>query len=567
MPNECVKLYDSLFRHSTANSMVKSWAMAHKASCLYYRGEDSKADYLFSRVFELSDDKADRAFMGFEGKNMRKSLSYCKNNRERANLYILKSLKNPGRALKDIKNIYYIDPYSNKLEVLIGREINKLEDWVLTKKYSGFSPASNSYIFEKMNYKSDLAYLSKVRSFVEEVAQSEKVNNPSYWYLAAAHLCLISDSLDAGKKYLKLADQAKGKTKRIEMQLKYSSVLLFVNHEGGITASMENDLHEDLSYLQRNRKYMKNFDRQFSNLMLAISDTYKNQKSVWKAGLFKSKVVSAYMQDDNKYDYSNYFYYLDDHASVEDMDTMIALLRKKDKTPYEKFLYEKVGQDKLRLLDLYGTKYLRKNMLHKAYSIFEQVPDIFYDTTQYSYKLYLDANPFYVNLEDGHGRSYADTVCYNKREMVREMLSFIQKAEHDEKNKAYHFYLLGNAYYNMTHHGNSWMMYKYWWSGEEMGSDFSYNNQVYYGSERAKKYYLLAFEAAKEEKFKVLCLRMAGICQENKNYLSNSIWEKKKVRNNYYRLMEEKYPDFYRQMVLECAPVEEFLPIKLKRIL
>ncbi|MFL5728159.1 MAG: hypothetical protein ACJ75J_01625, partial [Cytophagaceae bacterium] len=73
---DCIALYDSLIEPSKEKSMVKWWALSHKATAANFSGNSAYADYLFSKVFANSKDKVNRAFMGFEGKDMDSSLKF-----------------------------------------------------------------------------------------------------------------------------------------------------------------------------------------------------------------------------------------------------------------------------------------------------------------------------------------------------------------------------------------------------------------------------------------------------------------------------------------------------------
>lgn len=576
---EAIQWYDSVFERSTGKTVVKYWALSHKASCTHFRGDPAYADYLFSQVFELSDEKSERAAQGFAGKDLEKTLAYCKNNRERANVHIIRELRNPGRALKGIKEIFATDPASGKLEVLMGREISKLEDWLLTSKYTEFGPASYSYSQE--NKQSDLAYLKELRSFVAKAAFSKKTGNPSFWLLTLSHLYFLENDFAKGKETLALASLAKGKTERIEMQIRYSNALLTVYDSQTMTDSLESELYKDLQYLETHKKHMKNFDRHYSNLLLAVQHHYKSQSEIWKAGLLQSRVKSEIRYHPNRWCYSHYFNFLDAFASEADMDTIIALLNKKKKTPFEKYLVATVDEDKYRLMDLQGTKYLRKNRLRKALSIYRRIPDAFWNSDQYAYKYYLDANPFYVDVRraEQHMPGYADTVRYNKRQFVEKLLEYLTKAEAYPGKKDQYYYLAANAYYNMSYYGNSWMMHKYWWSIGDMDSheednrlDMGYDNQAYFGCERARRFYMKAYHASQDKKLKALCLAMAGRCAYNMGSF-RAIFIKHKERqlssgkNYYYSLLEKKYPEYYKKLILECAPSEEFLPVRLNKII
>jgi len=63
------------------------------------------------------------------------------NNAERSNLYALAALKQKGQALENLQKAYQFDASNPLVELLIVREINKLEDWLMSNPLTGLGPA------------------------------------------------------------------------------------------------------------------------------------------------------------------------------------------------------------------------------------------------------------------------------------------------------------------------------------------------------------------------------------------------------------------------------------------
>ncbi|MDG2440859.1 MAG: hypothetical protein P8M19_04240, partial [Crocinitomicaceae bacterium] len=115
------------------------------------------------------------------------------------------------------------------------------------------------------------------------------------------------------------------------------------------------------------------------------------------------------------------------------------------------------------------------------------------------------------------------------------------------------YFQAANCYFNMTYHGNSWMMTRYYSSsGEYYGSHEDNGN--YYNCSRAKKYYLMAMESATTDNLKALCLRMAGRCED---YGARSRFSDTGGRNNiYYDQLKKDYKSQSKHMLVRCTSFE-----------
>jgi len=60
-------------------------------------------------------------------------------------------------------------------------------------------------------------------------------------------------------------------------------------------------------------------------------------------------------------------------------------------TQFEKYMSSKLINERNRILDLIGTKYLRLNNLQEARNVFKTLPDTFWSSNNENYNSYLDA--------------------------------------------------------------------------------------------------------------------------------------------------------------------------------
>ena len=128
------------------------------------------------------------------------------------------------------------------------------------------------------------------------------------------------------------------------------------------------------------------------------------------------------------------------------------------------------------------------------------------------------------------------------------------------------YFTLGNAAYNMSHHGNSWMMVRYGWSIHEIARDEAFlprnDEKNYYDLELAKNYYIKAAAISQDKPFAGLCLRMAVKCDEFKemtsgprNYEQNQQVFKSPLRDE----LLKKFPDKYDELINDCGSFYKYI--------
>ncbi|MBK7305864.1 MAG: hypothetical protein IPI88_01795 [Chitinophagaceae bacterium] len=88
-------------------------------------------------MFAASTAKRISNYLGFNWSVDRKAnkndyLDMCKGDKERAAMLALFALSSSDNSLPDMKEIFRLNPASEELEVLVVREINKLEEKYLT---------------------------------------------------------------------------------------------------------------------------------------------------------------------------------------------------------------------------------------------------------------------------------------------------------------------------------------------------------------------------------------------------------------------------------------------------
>jgi len=583
---QAVKLYDQYIAPLQSESIVRYWGMMHKATSLHHIGQEAAADYNFAMGFKNAPNKRSRAYLGFEGKNMNASLQFAKNKEEKAALWLMKGIKSPGKAFEAISKMYALAPSMPELNLLLTREINKIEDWILTPAYTGFQSASSySFYFEEAtehNKNNDKKYLEKILDFVEQSILKNNVSDPAFWNLAAGYLSFMDDNYLQANTYLQQAEIANDSSKSIQNQIHLTRIMAFTNDYGGISEEAEKQLFESIKWLQKEypvKKKGKNdyyhINTTFAKVMHALAARYEKNEDFPKAAMYISQINDLMRAPTKEFIgemYSDYFFYLNEFASTEDLQNLLKIIDKKDKSPYEQFLSKEIIADKNKILDLLGTMYLRQDKLKESFAIFEQIPSNYWKSNTFSYYTYLDANPFYANFYSGHSPTIADTIRYTKPEFVSEMLSLKAIAAEGGLDEANCNLLIANGYYNITFYGNSWMMVRYW-ATESWRSDLNRRANSYddvshfYGCTRAKEFYIKAAETASKCSFSALCYRMAGKCDYRQELFERTLsaenaWDIESPQfkdNPYYQLLKSNFGEYYDRLIDNCTSFNDFI--------
>ena len=106
-------------------------------------------------------------------------------NRDKATMVAMLAAREPGRSLKSLQRAYQFDPTLPDLSKLLAREVNKLENWLLSPKLHG-QPLRFEIPYQENDngpdnaalLKADLEHLSACRTFVAKVIAEQKRTDP-----------------------------------------------------------------------------------------------------------------------------------------------------------------------------------------------------------------------------------------------------------------------------------------------------------------------------------------------------------------------------------------------------
>jgi len=479
------------------------------------------------------------------------------------------AFKNPARAKDQIVEIAELNPNSELLDLLLIREINKIEDWYFTDRYTSYGTGITSECYEceqfkfidEKNFLSDKKYLKKFMLEVEDIVAKPGIENRGLWFTSLAYMAYMLDDNEATKKYGRLGT-THAKSDEIDGQLEVINLMNDVKHSQSWDLNFQTILMDQIKEIDLYKNDIYRYDHFRGQMMLAISRKFLDEGNVVIAALFESKVsgnvIEPYMSWWDQRGYQA-FDLLNENATSKDLDELFDLWDKKDKTELEEFLFSDMEPFRWRITDLWATQYLREDKLNQANLIYNMIPDSVWQVhnsdLHYYYAQELDADPFESSF---YGSSYwqISKDRYTKPEFVKEIIRLKKLIKGPVKDKAYYALLLGNAYYNMTHSGNSYYYTEYSWSSYG-NDDFKRNNDYYYNAERAKEYYELAESVAPNKEFAAFCHRMQIKCIQTSYYDYEDYKKKKSLVEKEWEVFAQLYPE-HSKFLTNCDKFEYY---------
>ncbi len=592
-------VYNKYFGKVDPNNLMSIWAGLFRA--MWTSVDENDRYRYFIQVFSNSDEKKFRCVQLFTDGYNPESLT----NPEQSVAIVMESVKNPGRALEQICKAYSLDKQNKFIPFLILREINKLEDWLITPlfydkfSYSNSDPFHCAYYDSWMeeykrehpedvqeeqedettkqlqaeNLLTDQQYMDQLKSLLIQVLSESKGETKDFYAISLAHISLLQENAIEAKKYLSMVSDKANPTIQLQKKLEtiwiaiktqdiesdaFQSVFLknITDMEKVSTPDYENKqmLYTLISSLST--EYYKKNNRVYGNLMRLKSDVYRHSIGNWWSEGENDWYIREYRTGDV---YSSLEYF-DKNATIADMDIMIDLLEKKNKSPFEEYLCAQPLGSVNAYKDLKGTLAFRNNDLQLAYTTFASMPQDYWNSNHLSFSTYLNEDPFVPKgLRANKYRRF--DYHFNKADFVKELIDLEKQASSD-KSKAVDCYIkLGNAYFNTSYWGNAWMMIRY---GSDTG-DLYYSRidclpqwmRDYMTAGIARNYYEKALKDAVNDEQRAYVLVMLSYIHRHCYEFLNA--EKDKTLALEYGTRFSRYNQTKAFRMYECPGLRHFL--------
>ncbi len=548
---ELLKLYDKLMPKVHANpSLIDYWIMGHKAGALLKLGRRVEASYLYSLIFANCPSKRQTAFQSFSIKNNQEwkdLMLMCKSDDERAMIYTIRANDDTSRAVEEMSHIYNLDPLNENLELLMVKEIFKLEKDLLGIDFNDKKRRNKTYF--KTPRKEVGKYHERLRDFAKKCIKERQVDNRDFWRVAEGYLTFLGgDYYESEKTFRHVKETLERPNKELTEQLEVAELALKIAQmDSNLDSEDENEIGNIIRDNPHYWKY-KDFPDYMNDKLYHVFE-----KSGEKGKSFRIRYPFRALQM---------------NPDLEIIEDLLEICRKENKSNLEAALVKKDNLITIEndLIKLKGITFFNNGKIEAAAEIFGKLPRNEYDEK---------FNPFHENIIDDPNEIILDTTLYDRVGVIGELLDLEYKGRaHLLTDGAVSFYQLGNAYYNMSYFGNSWQVLDLYRSGANWRYSSKGNN--YYTSEsdlgnlenmnldKAKLYYETALEIAKDDELKAKVCFMLAKCSLNEFYLDkdtnyDSYDDKVPVLPEQYfkyhkRLIEEfSETEFFEEVIEECS--------------
>lgn len=518
----------------------KTWM--EPAAAFYLAGmlNNPQRDLAFADCFDRTTDKQFRMVQLFVSHEVENYVKLANSDKQRATLLVMRDLQHPGRALEDLERIAAFDPGNEHLPLLLTREVNKLEDRLLTRDLTDYGAAIDQWkepedgVSPEAVLQADLAYLREVQRFIRRIAPQAKGSQRPLLTMLDGHLSYVAGAHDECRATLAGLEVDPAATPLMRAQARMDRILCGIMATEQLTEATRADVLALVALVNEAPELAGARETILGQLHLYLGKKLLARGQLVE-GLFLLARTSREFGDLLPVYWSKNARHLAfQQARPTDFDRMIALLEKPAKTPFERYLTatderpeawanteEHFHRNRLtrdQLLDYKAMWYLREDRLEEAVATYRRIQEDYWSTEDQLF--FQDDDPFVVNIEDPHNYQKTDSVRYTRLSIVERMVALNKEAARDPKKRALNHYLLGNAYFSMSWHGKYWGLSRIAWSIHDMGGWYepeydTPGDDDYYGCARAKKHYLIAMKAAKDPVLKALACLMAEHCEYN----------------------------------------------------
>ncbi len=590
---DAILYYDKYVAPNKTESLLQELSLAMKAGALYRTGQEAQSAYLFSKVFASTDVKKISNYTSFKwasGRNntiLEEAIGLCNSNTEKANLLALAGLGNTGNDLSSMRRVLLLDSKNAILKTLAVREINKLEETLLTPSISTESGGKAFYFtWNDLNNDSAFAaqkdYAKEVIRFFDDAASNVSGSDKGFYLISAAYLAYMRRDLIDAKKYLSLAEkQPLSAAEKDQLQL--TGLLVKVNEvekidplfEEGILPSVkwmyekaEKEAAKSINYYEY--KQWKSFYRNFLTEVLAKK--YHKQKDFIKETLSVGAADMPNKDAQNGGYYSgNGINFLHNNLQSADVNTLYSLMTTEKKTNFDNFLLSHNSIKEMDVIDFAGTAYLRDYNYEQAINWFSK------STVKNSQKK-IEKNPFIDLPYDREEKLSNEKITTNKLDFAKEMLRLENLIKNDAANADKYYYKMALGMYNMTYYGHAWELVAYYRSGSDgysIPKDANSFQKEYYGCYKAHDYFKRAMDASSNKEMNARALFMMAKCSQKQeqqpgygdsyDYTTYENSLKKYVvnfkNNKYFPEFTKTYKQttFYNEAFNTCSYLRDFV--------
>jgi hypothetical protein len=562
---KCVSYYKQLIPPLGKPSIVADWALRLKAGALRKVGREAEALVHTSLLFDQNRYMMDEAYLDFyipPEHIWEQCLKIAGQKHRQATLWLLRGLREKRFMIGILEQMYQLEPKSSRLEMLLVRYINRLE-----QEYFGtylFSKSLDKEIAEKET--TTLKYCNELQRFLSGVDRG-KVHDPALWDTLAAYLSIVEQKYGAATDFLKKAATYPTKNKTLKNQIEILKGLKAIVQNQTMTPGVESACVKAMTGLETANKNQNSNCREirthFYSLMaqkyLAVGNATKGYFCLAKAGNQDGVLLNQYF-------------------SGSELDLLLGLLAKRGKSPFEKALTVGLPVTRDDLYSVKGTFWLRQENFKAALACFNNISTSYWKKRKQNKEGWYNSDLIPTSFEQSCYNSRTGLyrypkqgfTSYTKLEFTRKVVQLEASAAQNPAKAAQCYYQIANAFF----HSPSWAY------NDNLGGSVFYERspfglvdfaqKVELRSEKylslvdvrktALKYYLKAMKATKSKEFGARCCFLAQACTTGfSDY--ESFCEPGKDQFYYLQLLRQQYGDtqYFKNCLKECDTLKQYL--------
>ena len=438
-----LQLYDELLpMYEPQESIMNYWLLGHRAGALMGLGRNVEAAHLYNLIFLHSPGKRESALRSIrirDSEEWRQVLVRSENDTERASLYALRARQTEGNAAADLRAVYELDPRHPFLRILLLREIRKLERNLLGLDVN----------FERLNNERRYGvpkawaerYIVDLQTLVREIAAERRVRQPELWELAEGYLELIAGDLTgAANTFAEVAPRLRNDT--LQNQLEAFETALYLLELDSVNTRVEEEL-DDLRDESRVFRDYRDLPKLMRDKLYLL---YRRAGRPGKAFLTHQRFTDLRRAPDE--------------VIINDL---LKVANEENPSGIERLLLDRAGGSgtiRNGLYDLKAMQLMREGQFEAALEVMKEIPRASWDD-------FGRFNPFIPKLKDCINCPRADTVNYNRGELLERLIALEYEARSDPLDAPLNYFRIGVALYNMTYFGPEWAVLANFRSGAD----------------------------------------------------------------------------------------------------
>ena len=576
---DAVALYDQLVEPlKNVSSIIHFWAMAQKAGALMRTQQfenQAMANYLFCKSLMQNNFTSGSEYRSLKintTEMWNAVYQLCQTNEERASLHYIRSLDTYSKALEEMVAIYQLYPQAPYLELLLVRELQKLEIFILEDKFDGFEAVLNEVkTIPKEQVK---AYLQKLKPFIKKIEAERKVLRPAFWSMARGYIEFLDGNHRYAQQILKKAITQSSTKNILNDQIEVIQYALLMSLMNTVEPWMEEKLGKLFSENIAFQNFLdvpsesesddENQDtnkspyfayHEYNYIFGKMADLYYKKGELGKAYLCLYSIYGLKYYPDSKI-----------------VQSVLDFFDKPNKNAFENYLLKKEKiKDREEIIEILGTALLIEDRVWEANIVFSQHKNL---------KKSIES-PFESK------RFWEDTLAINKnffskKEMTEKVIKLKYTANSFMPKRADAHLQLGNYYFNTSWYGHAWKARDYFrsiYQDEDLSHPLSrqayndrYNgirgNRDVKSLSKAIRHFEIAVEIGAKETQAEAAFMLAK-CEREKHYQSTGLYHhynktthsKEEIYQKKYRQLAKKYAetDYFKKAIRECKDYDSYV--------